>query len=330
MAVERFALTLAAVVAVGLLPGCAVEASAQTATADDAVAPLPRQSPSEGFWRWWSDGNAELSAYRIRTPRYGEIREGSAVLIYVLEEHDRASWIKDDRGEVPEDLRSIVMKLNHVTRFQTGIYPYSVMRSIFSPVHGIGRERFAPTRITFTSQEWCGQVFQRVLPQIDRYSNEIRSYFSVEGETESEVRTAPFALYEDALLIQLRELDGPFADGEDWFGQIVPALWQRRRAHVPLRPVDATIRRSQAALDDGTEVTRFVLSYGERSRTFDVERDLPRRVVRWTTSEGEVAEIAGTERLPYWQLHNVGDESHRARIGLDPNGPRILSGEPSE
>jgi hypothetical protein len=328
MASEISLSALLVVVLAASAPGCTLEASAQPSTPDDAVE--PRQDPSPEFWEWWSDGNAELSAYTIRTPRYGEIREGSTVLIYVLEEHDRRNWIKDDRGAVPDEHRTIVMKLNHLTRFQTGIYPYAVMRSVFSPVHGIGRERFAPTRITFTSQEWCGQVFQRVMPQIDRFSSEMRSYFSVEGEAEEEVRTAPFALYEDALLIQLREIDGPFADGGDWSGQVVPALWTHRRSHQPLRALDATIRRSQATLEDGTAVTRFVLDYGDRSRTFDVERDLPRRILRWTTSEGEVAEIAGTERLPYWRLNDVGDESYRPRIGLDPQNPRTLPGSPTE
>ena len=87
----------------------------------------------QAFWDHWSDNRGELSAYRLVTPRYGEPREGTLVWVYVLEQMDRRNWIKDDQGNVPQEHQAIVMKLNETMRFLTGIYPYSVMTSIFSP-----------------------------------------------------------------------------------------------------------------------------------------------------------------------------------------------------
>lgn len=318
---EWFSALVALLVLSSVGIGCVGESS--QAEVSSPVTSLPRASASSAFWDHWSDNRGEVSAYSVTTPRYGELRDGTIALVYVLEQADSRTWIKDDRGETPSEHQTIVMKLNEVMSFRTGIYPYRVMTSVFAPVNGIGRERFAPTRITFSSQEWCGQVFQRVMPDIDHFTEEIRSYFSVEGEASSRVDTAPFALYENGLLIQLRELDGPFADGGDWSGQIVPSMWQRRRSHEPLGPVDATITRAEVTEEDGTNLNRFVLRYGDYERTFDVERDQPRRIHRWTTSEGEVAELLGTERLTYWELHNEGDESYLARIGLDANGQPI-------
>lgn len=304
--------------------GCVVDVS--QGEGSTAAGPLGPESASDEFWDTWSDGRGEVSAYRLTTPRYGELREGMAVLVYVLEQADDRTWIKDDRSAVPPEHQTVVMKLNEVTSFRTGIYPYRLMASVFSPVNSSGRERFAPTRIVFTSQEWCGQVYHRVMPAVDRFTNEIRSYFSVEGEQHEVVRTEPLALYEDALLIQLRELDGLFADGGDWSGQIVPSLWQQRRSHEPLSPVEATITRTEA-VRDGVEVNRFVLRYEDRTRTFDVEREGEQRVLSWATSEGEEATLIDSTRLPYWQLNEVGDESLLAEIGLDEEGEPLVEGD---
>lgn len=149
----------------------------------------------------------------------------------------------------------------------------------------------------------------------DAFDDEIRSYFHAEGDRDSKVETPPGTLYEDALFIQLRELDGPFASGKDWSGLIVPTVWSSRKAHVPLRPVAATIARVGAARD-GVPVTRFKLRYGDVTKTIDVERAAPHRLLGWTTSDGERASILKTARLPYWQLHGPGDEKYLAQLGL--------------
>jgi hypothetical protein len=303
------------------LVGCRCAPPGLAGAAPEAYPPAPA---SPAFWIRWADGQAELSSYRLTTPRYGEPRSGTAVLVYVLEEMDRETWIKNDRGTVPDERRTVVMKLNHAAQFQTGVYPYSVMTSVFSPVGVLGRERFAPTRIVLTSQEWCGQVYHRIMPRADRFESELRSYFSSEGEISRNVSTRPYALYEDALLIQLRELDDPFAGGGDWSGDLVPSLWHMRRTHRPLAPVPATIERSDGTLENGIPVTRFDLRYDGLRRTFEVEKSWPRRILRWMTSEGELAELVETERLRYWEQNAEADETYRQRFGLQPRGWAVL------
>jgi hypothetical protein len=275
----------------------------------------PAVTASSAFWRHWGDGKAELSGYAVTASRYGAPREGRVVLIYVTEPMDRRSWIKDDAGGVPPADRVNVMKLNHVLKFQTGIYPYSVMTSVFAPVDGPSAERFAPAKIAMSAQEWCGQVYQRLLPKLDAFDNELRSYFHAEGDRNATVKISPGTLYEDALLIQLRELDGPFAGGKDWAGSIVPSLWSQRKRHTTLEPQKATIRR-ESGTRDGAPVTRFTLSYGSSSTTYEVEKTAPRRVVYWKSSDGDEARLLKTARLPYWQLHDPGDEKYLKELGL--------------
>jgi len=275
----------------------------------------PAATASPSFWKVWGDGKAELSGYAITTTRYGAPREGRVVLIYVTEPMDRRTWIKDDAGDVPEEARVNVLKLNNVLKFQTGIYPYSVMTSVFAPVDASAGERFAPAKIAMSAQEWCGLVYEKVVPSPEAFAAEVRSYFHAEGDQNTTVKTPPGTLYEDALLIQLRELDGPFADGKNWAGSIVPSLWSRRKSHGALGPVPATIKREDATRD-GRPVTRFTLAYGAEVTVYDVEKAAPRRVLAWKTKGGDEARLLKTTRLPYWQLNGPGDEKHLKELGL--------------
>lgn len=269
---------------------------------------------SSAFWQTWGDGKAELSGYTITTMRYGQPRKGKTVLIYVNEPHDRRTRIKDDRAQ--GDIKLNVLKLNHTLIFDTGIYPYSVMTSVFSPVDVYDkRPRFNPSKITLSAQEWCGHVYHKVAPMAGSMRSALRSYFASEGETEETIKVRDGALYEDALLIQLRELDGAFNGGRDWAGQLVPTLWATRKAHTALRPVDATITRSEVQVG-GKAATRFTLKHSGITRTIDVEKAAPRRILGWKSSDGEVATILKTARLPYWSLNGNGQESYRAQLGL--------------
>lgn len=280
-----------------------------------AAAAPPTGGASAAFWKAWGDGKAELSGYRVTTSRYGAPREARAVLIFVTEPMDRRVWVKDDAGDVPAADRVNVMKLNVALTFQTGIYPYSVMTSVYAPVDGAVPDRFTPAKVTLSAQEWCGSVFHKLIARPGAFASDLHSYFHAEGDRQSEVSVAAGTLYEDALLIQLRELDGPFAGGKDWSGSIVPSLWSSRKAHTPLASVTGTIRRTDA-MRDGTPVTRFTVVLGGVTKTIDVEKALPHRVLGWTTSDGESASILKTARLPYWQLHNPGDETYLEQLGL--------------
>ncbi len=286
----------------------------QTASAE-APSPFPPTRASGQFHRAWSDGKAELSGYRLITSHYGQQREGTVVMIYVTEDLDRRTWIKDDRGEVPKTEQVKVLKLNRLKRFPTGIYDYASMTSVFSPVDSSGRERFAPVRITSTVQEWCGQTYYRLMPRADRFTREVRSYFSVDGESVDEIKTAPYALYEDALLIQLRELDGPAFKGDQWSGELVPSLWNSRKHHRLPQSTAATITR-EAATEEGRAVNRFTITHGDFTLVLNVERAAPRRIISWNTSTGEQATLLKTVRLPYWNLNKLGDESYLKQLGL--------------
>ena len=325
---RRWSLT---VTAAALLLSCATGPSERPDEGARGLAgrpPFPARAStwaSRGFWDRWGDGRAEMSGYRGVVSRYGELRPAELVLIFVTEPHDRETLIKDD--DAPRERRVPMLKLNESLKFVTGVYPYSVMTSVFAPVDGYFAERFAPAKITLSAQEWCGHVFHGIWPGRDRFFAHGLSYFASEGEGSGDTETPEGTLYEDGLLIQLRELDGPFLGGRaEWEGPMLPTLWRNRRAHQPLRVEHTRITRADAERE-GVAVTRFTIRQGDYQRVIDVERAEPRRILGWTTSEGERFDILRTARLPYWELNQNGEESHRRDLGFDPdpvpdaNGP---------
>lgn len=284
----------------------------------------PRASATSRFWEHWGDGRAELASYRITVPRYGESRAGELVLIYVTEPHDRLTWIKDDGVEAPD--RVEVVKLNVNLKFLTGIYPYSVMTSVFSPVDDWGGERFQPVKIGLTAQEWCGHYLHQMWPGADAVRSLRISYFASDGESLTRSSVPEGALYEDALLIQLRELDGPFAEGGDWRGPMVPSLWNIRRGVGSPEPVEATITREEVVDADDRTLTRFTVRYGDFVGEYDVEEEYPHRIVEWRTSVGDTARLVATRRLPYWNQNDVEGWRQRVELGLSPNSSGLPPG----
>lgn len=67
-------------------------------------------------------------------------------------------------------------------------------------------------------------------------------------------------------------------------------------------------------------VYRLAASGGRRG-TVRVEEGLPRRLLGWSWERGgevlDSAELTGSRRMRYWELHAQSQESLRAELGLD-------------
>ncbi len=123
------------------------------------VSSLGVPSHAQDFWKHWGDGKAELNGYSLEQPRYGAVRSGTAILVYVTEDFSDSLRVKADPGKHPASDVYPVLKLNAVRDFQTGIYDYNVMTSTFLRVAaglaggegqllepGVVRPRLAPAR----------------------------------------------------------------------------------------------------------------------------------------------------------------------------------------
>ena len=100
----------------------------------DAQDRSPVGPVSDQFGEFWYQGKAEITSYSLEQARYNETHTGHAVLIFVTEDFSESKQVKlDNPDRVPED-RLPVLKLNLTKKFNTGIYPYSIMASVFTPL----------------------------------------------------------------------------------------------------------------------------------------------------------------------------------------------------
>ena len=73
--------------------------------------------------------------------------------------------------------------------YRTGIYPYSLMTSVFSPVDTEGVQ--FPEKITMSTQEWCGHVFTQMNLKWNGYRTRSFSYFEGEHDQVQPFRSKP-------------------------------------------------------------------------------------------------------------------------------------------
>ena len=283
----------------------------------------------QAFWNHWSDGQAELAGYDLTFSRYGESRQGSAVAIFVKEKFSNELRVKADPGRHPESDTFPVMKLNLVQDFSTGVYDYNLMTSAFVALQPVnGHPAGTPTKITFSSQEWCGLVHGQYLINENAIDYALHSYFDGEADQRRELPLTGNGLIEDALLLWARGFTGPTLDpGEQVTQPMLRGLQYTRLNHEPPRWRDTTLRRAaeseQITVPAGTfTVERYTAAIQNgRTWTIHVEQAAPHRIIKWTTSDGQQAELTGVTRMKYWQMNQNKFREAVKELGLKVRPP---------
>ncbi|MFS4416862.1 septum formation inhibitor Maf [Maribacter sp. 2307ULW6-5] len=295
-----------------VLTACKQEA-AETEKAQ-AETPAPQNSkkkklPQELKDHWYA-GKAEISSYRLQQVRYGEKREGQAVLVYVTEPFLPKVQVKADRAH-PDNIP--VLKLNATKNYLTGIYPYSIMSSTFFPVYQEGHA----VKVTFSAQEWCGQTFMQ-LNNRDGFHIVSHSYF--EGEADQDI-TLEEAVLENELWTQLR-LDPDALPTGNFLA--IPSFEYLRLEHKEIKAYEAT-----AKLENADGKRNYSIDYPELGRglTLFFEDEAPYQITGWeersTRGQGEnartltsTAQLINTLNTPYWE-QNGNEHAHlRDSLGL--------------
>lgn len=320
---------IVSIAAFALLTSCVT--AAPPAAKSGLVPAAPSPAYGDAFWKHWGDGRAELAAYDLETPRYGEPRRGVAVAIFVTETFSSSLRVKADPGKHPKSDEFPVLKLNLVQDFATGIYDYNLMTSAFVALEPVnGRPAGAPTKVSFSAQEWCGQAYGQLLFDSAGARYTSHSYFDGEADQSAELPVPPGAVSEDALLVWARGLAYPAVTaGDSVVAPLARSLRESRLLHRSESVANATFSRASAhesvTVPAGTfECERSeVRVAGGRMWRFFTEAAAPQRVVRWECSDGEHAELLGSDRLEYWKLNAPGGESYLSRLGLKPRPLRM-------
>ncbi len=307
-----------------------------------------KAAPAPTFESHWQDGKAELDGYRYTVTRYGQPRRGTAVMVFVTEPFSESKRVKaDDPNANPADTFE-ALKLNFIRDFQTGIYDYNTMVSLF-----VRTRDFSPVKISFSSAEWCGHVYEEMLFGARQIADRYVSYFEDESANR-QLDLREKGLAEEELFVRLRGLRGEWLrPGESEGISLLPSAFYRRLTHSPLDWEQATVERragpERATVPAGTfEASVYTVKVlGVREGRFWVEQAYPHRVVRWewktmtrptggsrghwSPSEAlDAGELTGSARLAYWQLHKLGDEKYLRDLGLTsgPGGAKAPTGVP--
>lgn len=264
-----------------------------------AVQPL-----SDEFKMYWFNGKAEISSYNLQQARYGEIREGNAVLIFVTEDFLPEEQVKADRQN-PQNIG--VLKLNTTKNFTTGMYPYHTMQSTFYPVGN----NYHALKVTASIQEWCGHVYTQINNR-DKFEVMSHSYF--EGEAD-QAFTLDETILENELFNQLRINPKSLPTGDI---KVIPSLEFLRLKHVPIKEFSAT-----AKLTDSI----YTLFYPDLNRILEINfnSQFPYTIESFkeTYPDGSNGELLTTtaQRIntilePYWQKNKNEDSYLRTQLGL--------------
>ncbi len=278
------------------------------------------QSLPDEFSKYWYAGKAELNHFDLSQIRYGEKRQGEAVLIYVTEDFLTEEQVKREFS----DAKSVsVLKLNYLKKFITGIYDYSIMTSIFTPIEF--RKHPATLKLTFSSQDWCGQSFAQMNMRNGKLNYEQRSYFQAEGDiSESIVAT----YVEEDVWTRMRLEPQMLPLGKI---KMVPSLEFMRLNHKDLKAYDAVatlvLQVNETNTKGEKELYIYSISYPELDRTLKIacQSIFPYKILSWEETENAsdpskamITKAVSTnlKRLPYWELNKNANQSYRDSLGL--------------
>lgn len=261
------------------------------------------------FTDYWYSGKAELSSYELKQSRYGEIRTGEVVLVFVTEPFSLKKQVKlDDPTKAGKDHVS-VLKLNQVRKFKTGIYDYSIMTSTFTPVD---LQQYPNTLKSTTSiQEWCGHTFTQFNLSKNKYHVKQFSYFEADGDSESEI---PVAILEEELMTRLRINKGQLPLGEV---DLIFSTLYSRFSYQKQEVSKATISKLES--QDLLHYTIKYINYN-RKITIAVQKKFPHKIESWTEDDGDglitEAKLKKSLNEPYWNQKKNSDQIKRDELQL--------------
>ncbi len=277
---------------------------------------------SEEFKKNWYAGKAELNSFNLQQARYGEVRNGEAILIFVTEDFSKDKLVKLDEPDKTGD-KIRVLKMNMTKKFVTGIYPYSMMLSVFTPVSKNGNEK--TVKADCSSQEWCGHTFSQLKLSGNNYHWQLHSYFEKEGDQDKKINDV---LLEDELWNHIRINPSTLPQGKF---SIIPGLLWQRLSHSEMRKEEAVLSLSKADTffirDASAQL--YSINYPEAQRTLQIyfQGDFPHQILGWQESYpdgfGTNKKMLTTKAirkktiwLDYWKHNAVADSSYLDSLQL--------------
>lgn len=288
----------------------ACKASNTTPSNSPGITKFSDFSDYKGLDNSWYDGKAKVISFDLTQNRYADLHPGEAVLIQVTEPFNKLKQVKSDA--LNGHAVTTVMKTNLIERFTTGLYDYSVMTSVFTDVN----PPFHTYKVTFTSQDWCGQSMSQLNLDNDHYNFMLRSYFESEGDKDVKV---PTAILEDEIFNLIRIGASNIVNGNQ---KIIPSLKTIRLMHIDEKPIDADI--SITVKGDTTDMTINFPTINKK-KTIHFASTSPHAIYGWEESypsafdqqvRSTKALKKGQSHIDYWRKNALADSTLRQPLDL--------------
>jgi hypothetical protein len=275
---------------------------------------------AQSFGNYWYQGKGEVTRYDLEQSRYGQIHSGDAVLIFVTEDFLLDQQVKHERGQGKNKVS--VLHMNYIKKFNTGLYPYSLMTSVFTPVIAEGRSVRSKTgaslKVSCSIQEWCGNRYLQLNRRGHKFEVLNHSYFQAEADQGFKL---DLVWLEDEIWTQIRLQPQNLPTGTF---SIAPGSQFVQLGHIRLQPEKALA--SLTGLDDRKR-QRYRLEYKSIERVLEIEfeTNFPHTIFGWEekfrrkpTDPWQVtrARRSHSIQLDYWNHHNVDDLFLREKLGL--------------
>ncbi len=297
------------------LSSCSTDKTQETTPS--AKAKLTSLPSNNSFNEYWYKGEAEITSYDLSQARYGENHEGEAVMVFVTEPFSKSKQVKLDNGQSAGKDKVNILKLNLTKKFYTGVYPYSMMMSAFTP---IDRKNDGQTlKISSSSQEWCGHSFTQY--NLDKKSYDIHqySYFESEGDIKTSL---PATVLEDEIWSLIRINPDLLPTGNF---NIIPGTFFGRLRHTQFAQVSA----KGTLIETDNDFMLYTINFErpERTLTIQFKSEFPFTIESWEESYksgfGSSAKTLTTTatkkksiKLDYWSKNGLEDAKYREELGL--------------
>lgn len=277
------------------------------------------KEPKDGgsFDQYWYQGKAEISSYSLTQARYGQLHEGDAVLVFVTEPFSKSRQVKTNPTPSNKEDVVSVLKLNAIKKFVTGVYDYSILSSVFTPVDLQNQPH--SIKVSTSLQEWCGHTYTQLNLQTYKYKVLLHSYFEEEGDNEYQVEQA---LLEDELFNRIRINPNTLPTGTI---QLIPSTSIARLLHNKL-----DVREAEAVQKEYTGNNKWMtyeLSYNsapERRLSIHYQKEFPHQIEGWEevyVDNGSLLTTKATRKktllLDYWNKYQLKDETLRKTLELN-------------
>lgn len=287
--------------------------SASTGTMDNATKPSETTTVKDSLFNaYWYANKAEIKTYKLTQSRYGELHQGTATVIFVAQPFLKKKGVKPDVYNSSNDQVNI-LKMNLLKKFGTGIYPYSMMLSTFTPLD----EPEGMIKATASGQEWCGQIFSQMNQRKEHYDVVSYSYFEEEGD---EQFTLPTIFAEDEIWSRIRLNYKSLPQGDI---DIIPGLYYTRLEQHKFKA-----EKAKATLQIEKEESVYTLTYPKRKRALAITFNsvFPHEIIKWEETYADkrapnkrlttTAILDQSKNIDYWNYNAEKYKSIRKELGV--------------